>query len=229
MNNFTSLIAGSTGFLGSKILNALNQEDNKIYCLSRRDNNHSSDNIEQIIVNFDSLEELKLPKVDHVFLCLGYELRAWELLSMPEKLKKPFYKVDYDYTLEIAKKSLDSGCSSISLISAIGANSSSPSFYLKTKGDIEEEIKRLPFRKINIFQPGHLAGRIDWQRKKNDPRIDVFAFEAASLFFDPFMISGLKKFRSINADKLAKFVVNKSKDKKYGINYMSYNDFTSKK
>ena len=148
---------------------------------------------------------------------------------MPEKLKKPFYKVDYDYTLEIAKKSLDSGSTSISLISAIGANSSSPSFYLKTKGDIEEEIKRLPFRKINIFQPGHLAGRIDWQRKKNDPRIDVFAFEAASLFFDPFMISGLKKFRSINADKLAKFVVNKSKDKKYGINYMSYNDFTSKK
>ena len=145
------------------------------------------------------------------------------------KSEKPFYKVDYDYTLEIAKKSLDSGCSSISLISAIGANSSSPSFYLKTKGDIEEEIKRLPFRKINIFQPGHLAGRIDWQRKKNDPRIDVFAFEAASLFFDPFMISGLKKFRSINADKLAKFVVNKSKDKKYGINYMSYNDFTSKK
>ena len=229
MNNFTSLIAGSTGFLGSKILNALNQEDNKIYCLSRRDNNHSSSNIEQIIVNFDSLEELQLPKVDHVFLCLGYELRAWELLSMPEKLKKPFYKVDYEYTLEIAKKGLDSGSSSISLISAIGANSSSPSFYLKTKGDIEEEIKRLPFRKINIFQPGHLAGRIEWQRKKNDPRIDVFAFEAASLFFDPFMISGLKKFRSINADKLAKFVVNKSKDKKYGINYMSYNDFTSKK
>ena len=50
MNNFTSLIAGSTGFLGSKILNALNQEDNKIYCLSRRDNNHSSSNIEQIII-----------------------------------------------------------------------------------------------------------------------------------------------------------------------------------
>ena len=104
MYNFTSLIAGSTGFLGSKILNALNQEDNKIYCLSRRNNNHNSNNIEQIIVNFDSLEELKLPKVDHVFLCLGYELRAWELLSMPQKLKKPFYKVDYEYTLEIAKK-----------------------------------------------------------------------------------------------------------------------------
>ena len=107
-------------------------------------------------------------------------------------------------------------------------------FKKNLKGDIEEqkeikeEIKKL-FRKINIFQPGHLAGRIDWQRKKNDPRIDVFAFEVASLFFDPFMISSLKKFRSINADKLAKFVVNKSKDKKYGINYMSYNDFIFKR
>ena len=229
MNKKVSIIAGSTGFLGSKILNYLSKEDDEIFCLSRRENNNSERNIKDIILDFDSLDNLNLPKIDHVYLCLGYELRAWELIFMPKKIKKPFYKVDYEYTLEIAKKSLDSGSSSISLISAIGANSSSPSFYLKTKGDIEEEIKRLPFRKINIFQPGHLAGRIDWQRKKNDPRIDVFAFEAASLFFDPFMISGLKKFRSINADKLAKFVVNKSKDKKYGINYMSYNDFTSKK
>ena len=38
MNKKTSLIAGSTGFLGSKILNFLYKEDQKIYCLSRRDN-----------------------------------------------------------------------------------------------------------------------------------------------------------------------------------------------
>ena len=229
MTNCTSLIAGSTGFLGSKILNLLTQEDEKIYCLSRRDNKHSNNNIEQIIINFDSLKEIKLPKVDHVYLCLGYELKAWELLSMPEKLKKPFYTVDYEYTLQIAQKSLESGSSSISLISAVGANLNSPSFYLKTKGKIEDEIKKLPFKKINIFRPGHLAGRIDWQRKKNDPRIDVFAFEMASLFFDPFMVSGLKKFRSINALKLAKSVIDKSRDNQSGINYMSYNDFIEKK
>ena len=40
------------------------------------------------------------------------------------------------------------------------------SFYLKTKGDLEEEIKKLKFETINIFQPGHLAGRINWQKKK---------------------------------------------------------------
>ena len=225
MSKKASLIAGSTGFLGSKILNYLHEEDQKIYCLSRRENEINSVNIEDIIIDFDTINDLSLPKIDHVYLCLGYELRAWELISMPERKKGPFYKVDYEYTLNIAKKAEEAGATSVSLVSAVGANKNSESFYLKTKGDLEEEIKKLKFETINIFQPGHLAGRINWQRQKNDPRIDVFAFEAASLFFDPFMVGSIKKFRSINADKLAKFVVNKTKDNKYGINYMSYNDF----
>ena len=228
MSKKVSLIAGSTGFLGSKILKYLSQENDKIYCLSRRKKNINKKNFEDIIINFDNLNNLNLPKVDHVYLCLGYELRAWELLFMPEKLKKSFYKVDYEYTLNIAKKSLDVGASSISLISAVGANKNSSSFYLKTKGDLEDEVKKLPFNTINIFQPGHLAGRIDWQRKKNDFRIDVSAFDFVSLFLDPFMLGDFKKFRSINAEKLAEFLVEISKKNKKGINYFQYNDFIKK-
>ena len=40
---------------------------------------------------------------------------------MPEKIKKPFYKVDYEYGLNIAK-TLNAGATSISLVSAIGAD-----------------------------------------------------------------------------------------------------------
>ncbi len=226
MNNFTSMIAGSTGYLGSKILNYLSNEDEKIYCLSRRKNTLNNLNLEELIIDFDTLEEFELPKIDHVYLCLGYELRAWELIVMPDKLKKPFYRVDYEYTLNIAKKSLDAGAKSISLVSAVGANTNSKSFYLKTKGELEEEIKKLSFETINIFQPGHLAGRINWQRKKNNPRIDVFAFEFASLFFDPLMIGDLKKYRSIKAAKLAEFMVNQAKISNKRINYYRYIDFS---
>ena len=225
MNKKVSLIAGSTGFLGSKVLNYLQKEDQKIYSLSRKKNKINSINNEEIITDFDDLDSLDLPKIDHVYLCLGYELRAWELISMPERKKDPFYKVDYEYTLNIAKKAKKAGATSVSLVSAVGANIKSESFYLKTKGDIEEEIKKLSFETINIFQPGHLAGRINWQREKNKPKIDVFAFEIASVFFDPFMISGLRKFRSINAKRLAKFIVNKSKENHKGVNCMNYNDF----
>ena len=138
MNKKTSLIAGSTGFLGSKILNYLHKEDQKIYCLSRKENEINSVSIEDIIIDFDTINDLSLPKIDHVYLCLGYELRAWELISMPERKKGPFYKVDYEYTLNIAKKAEEAGATSVSLVSAVGANKNSESFYLKTKGDLEE-------------------------------------------------------------------------------------------
>ena len=46
MNKKTFLIAGSTGFLGSKVLNFLSKEDTKIYCLSRRKNMFNHKNIE---------------------------------------------------------------------------------------------------------------------------------------------------------------------------------------
>ena len=225
MNKKTSLIAGSTGFLGSKILNFLYKEDQKIYCLSRRKSEINSINIEDIIIDFDAINNLSLPKIDHVYLCLGYELIAWELISMPERKKDPFYKVDYEYTLNIAKKAEEVGATSISLVSAVGANKNSESFYLKTKGDLEEEIKKLKFETINIFQPGHLAGRINWQKKKSDPRLDVFAFEIGSLFLDPFLVSRLKKFRSINANKLANFIVKSTINENLGINQYQYSDF----
>ena len=225
MNKKTSLIAGSTGFLGSKILNYLHKEDQKIYCLSRRENEINSVNIEDIIIDFDTISDLSLPKIDHVYLCLGYELRAWELISMPERKKGPFYKVDYEYTLNIAKKAEEAGATSVSLVSAVGANKNSESFYLKTKGDLEEEIKKLRFRTINIFQPGHLAGRINWQRQKNDPRIDVFAFEFGSLFLDPFLIRGLQKYRSIDSGKLANFIVQSTLYERLGLNYYEHSDF----
>ena len=225
MNKKTSLIAGSTGFLGSKILNFLYKEDQKIYCLSRKKSEINSINIEDIIIDFDNINNLSLPKIDHIYLCLGYELRAWELISMPERKKDPFYKVDYEYTLNIAKKAEEVGATSISLVSAVGANKNSESFYLKTKGDLEEEIKKLKFETINIFQPGHLAGRINWQKKKSDPRLDVFVFEIGSLFLDPFLVSRLKKFRSINANKLANFIVKSTINENLGINQYQYSDF----
>ena len=111
------------------------------------------------------------------------------------------------------------------MVSAVGANIKSESFYLKTKGDLEEEIKKLGFRAINIFQPGHLAGRINWQRQKNEPRIDVFAFEIGSLFFDPFLISRLKKYRSIDADMLANFIVKLTIKENLGLYQHNYSDF----
>ena len=56
-------------------------------------------------------------------------------------------------------------------------------------------------------------------------RIDVFAFEFGSLFFDPFLISRLKKFRSIDADMLANFIVKTTIEENLGLYQYNYSDF----
>ena len=62
-------------------------------------------------------------------------------------------------------------------------------------------------------------------KKKNDPKIDVFAFEIASKFFDPLLKKKLKPFRSISAEILADFIVKQTKEEDLGVNYYDYRDF----
>jgi hypothetical protein len=45
------------------------------------------------------------------------------------------------------------------------------------------------------------------------------------LFLDPFLISGLKKYRSVDADKLANFIVSSTIKESLGINHYNYSNF----
>jgi len=223
-----SLVVGSTGFVGNKVLNILQKLEGHVFSLSRKRIEHSTNNIEELIINFDELlESYDLPNVNHVYLCLGHELNGLNLLYMNEELRKSFYKVDYQYQIAVAEKAIKSGAESISFISAIGADSNSSNYYFKIKGDVEEKIKGLGYKSVSFFQPGHISNRIKWQRNIQKPRIDVFASDIASIFLDPFMIKGFNKYKSISVEKLSKSIVDKTIQELEGINYYQYNDFTS--
>ncbi len=219
-----SLIAGSTGFVGSKVLSILEKRNGHVYSLSRKKNEHITDNVDELIINFDKLlDGYNLPNVNHVYLCLGHQINGLNLLYMDEELRKSFYKVDYQYQIAIAKEAIKSGAESISFISSVGADSKSNNFYLKTKGEVENKIKELGYKSINFFQPGHISDRIKWQRKLQKPRIDVYAADIISFFLDPLMVNKLQKYRSIPVQKLSNFIVNQTRKESGGINYFNYN------
>ena len=91
-----NLLAGSTGFLGSKILNELSLSENKTLALSRRMINTLPKNTEQLIIDFKKLSELELPQIDHVFLSLGYPLLFHNVMGiMNNNLKKNLFLVDF--------------------------------------------------------------------------------------------------------------------------------------
>ena len=213
-----NLLAGATGFLGSEILKELENNKSETLVLSRRNITNLPNNAEELIIDFDNLAELELPKIGHVFLSLGHPLYYHNVMGlMSNSLKNDFYLVDFTYQLEIAKKAKKAGASSICLISAVGANSKSNNFYLKTKGLLEEEIIKLGFESTNIFQPGHLRG--------NKLRIDIIFADLISIILDPFLIRSFKKFKSISVKNVAKCVVGSCKDTKIGTHKFKFPEF----
>ena len=213
-----NLLAGSTGFLGNNILKELGFNKSPTIALGRKAIPNLPKDAEELLIDFDNLDQLTLPEIDHVYLSLGYPLIYHNVMGlMSASLKKDFFLVDFTYQLKIAKKAREVGAKNISLISAVAADSNSWNYYLKTKGMLEEEIIKLGFESINIFQPGHLTG--------NKFRLDIVLADAISLIFDPFLIGSLKKFRSISAKKLAKSVVKNSFASKPGINYFDFKYF----
>ena len=213
-----NLLAGSTGFLGNNILKELGFNKSPTIALGRRAVPNLPQDSKELLADFDNLEELNLPQIDHVYLSLGYPLIYHNVMGlMSASLKKDFFLVDFTYQLEIAKKAKEAGAKNISLISAVAADSNSWNYYLKTKGMLEEEIIKLGFESTNIFQPGHLTG--------NKLRLDIFLADLISLIFDRFLIGSLRKFRSISAKKLSAAVVKNSLQAKVGINYFDYKDF----
>ena len=213
-----NLLAGSTGFLGSNILKELGFNKSPTLALGRRAIPNLPDNSQELLINFENLDQLSLSNIKHVYLSLGYPLIYHNVMGlMSASLKKDFFLVDFTYQLEIAKIAKKAGAKSISLISAVAADSNSWNYYLKTKGMLEEEIIKLGFESTNIFQPGHLTG--------NKFRLDILFADAVSIVLDPFLLGPLKKFRSISAKKLSLAVVKNSLKAKAGVNYFDYKDF----
>ena len=203
------LVAGSTGLIGKNLINILS-ENNDVIALARR-NYQFPKNVEQLILDYD--KNYQLPVADHLFICLGFPVELLDLIIMRQSVKKLFYKVDYDYVFNLAEQAKLSGIADISVISAVGAHAKSFNYYLKTKGLMEQKLKDLNFRKLNIFQPSHLLGERDKPQGH-----DVKLFEDITNFSGQFLFGPLKKFKNVKAEEIAQLMAKKSSDSSNGIN-----------
>ena len=209
----TSIIAGSTGLVGSNILRFLSRNNHNTIALLRSPIKPAPSNIEELIIDFDSLlNEGSLPSCDHVFICLGTTIKI-------AKSKDNFKKVDLDYPLAVAQKALDSGAKKLTLISSVGADSKSKNFYLRIKGELEDAILDLGFESVNIFRPSFLIGK-GGRRRATSEKI----FMKAAKIIDIFCIGSARKYRSIDAQIIAK-KMSSTLDAIPGVHYYYYDDF----
>ncbi len=208
----TSIIAGSTGLVGGNVIKVLSNKKQSVIALTRRSMPNLPPEITEMIIDFDAFEKNgSLPSCNNLFICLGTTIKT-------AGSKENFKKVDINYCLSIAKKAKEAGAETLSLISSIGANSSSKSFYLKTKGELEEAVQELGFLTVNIFRPSFLVGERPEKRLA-----EKIAIKLAKIL-DLFLIGSASKYKSVKAESLAKTMVSKV-DSKPGVNYFYFDDF----
>lgn len=206
-----SIVLGSTGLIGKHLLTYLGEKDSSVIAITRRPIDNMPKNVSPMIIDFDEfLDQGHLPDCKHIYICLGTTIKK-------AGSQESFKKVDLDYCLGFAKKARESGATTISLVTSIGANADSKNFYLKTKGKLENEIKTMGFDSVNIFQPGLLLGNRDEIRPLE------FLGQYGSYLLNMTLLGPAKKYRSIDAKRVARTMANTADIA--GVHYFTYEDF----
>ena len=208
-----SLVIGSTGLIGKKLIFELAKKDSEVIAIARRPISNLPKNVSLLNINFDDFfENGSLPSCDHIYICLGTTIKKAGSQS-------EFKKVDFDYCVFFAKKAREAGATKISLVSSVGANPYVKNFYLKTKGEVEEEIKKIDFHSINIFRPSLLLG----SREEN--RFLEKIGQNLSPFLNFFLIGSLRKYRSTKSSNVAYCMANYKQSG--GVRYLYFDDFNN--
>jgi uncharacterized protein YbjT (DUF2867 family) len=194
MTRNIAAVAGATGLVGSYLLNILAEDAffDRILVLTRRpvEPPESLSKVSHLFADFEHLERLPLEATTHVFCCLGTTIRK-------AGSKQEFRRVDYDYVTGFARVARQAGARHLSVISTVGANPRSASFYLRVKGEMEEAVARIGFEELHVFRPSLLLGR----RQERRPKEEFGA--ALARGFEWLLAGGLRKYRPMPAPVLA--------------------------
>ena len=145
----TALIIGSTGLIGSQLLNLLLDSNDylKVITFVKRDTGIKHPKLTQYVIDFDKPETYKDLVVGDDFFCtIGTTIKK-------AGSKKAFRKVDFEYPRQFAAFALQNKVQKYLIISSLSADASSGNFYLKTKEEIKDFIKNCNFESVDVLQP----------------------------------------------------------------------------
>jgi len=193
----TALLFGASGLVGSHVLNQLisNNSYSKIKLFVRTTINISDPKIEIIQTDFKNLENHREDiKGDDCFFCIGTTKK-----NSPDK--NEYKRVELEVPKQVAQIAKSNSVNSFVFISSGYADPKSSGDYLKFKGEVEEELKRLNFPNLGIMRPSFLLG--DRKEKRIGEKIGIFVFKLLS----PLFLGPLKKMKPIHSATVAKVMI----------------------
>ncbi len=228
----TALVAGATGLIGGHALTLLldNPAYSRVTTLVRRPTGRSHAKLTERVIDFDQLTSsgerqrlgggLRPPQlvatdafaVTDVYACLGTTIKV-------AGSQERFYQVDHDYAVNVAKLAKEHGATRLALVSSIGASAKAGSFYLRVKGETEDDIRAIGFPRLVIAQPSILMG--DRTESRPGEKFGIAVMRG----LDFAMFGGLRKYRAIDASAVARGMIRAMQDGD-GEQVLRYDDFS---
>lgn len=214
MNQKIAFIAGASGLVGMQLLHQLFQNPSYAYVISlgRRELTLKHHKLIQLKVDFDKLHLIHLTEQirtqnmggDYHLLIKGLDEKKVEIhafCSLGTTInqagsKEKFRQIDHDFVIDFADWSRQQGVTKFLYVSAMGADPRSSIFYNKVKGEVEEDLKLIPFDLLGIFQPSVLLG--NRRKTRLGEEIGKIAMQAITF------LGIFKKYKPIHDHQVAK-------------------------
>ena len=190
----TAIIFGSTGLIGSQLLNILLQDDeySTIKAVVRSPISVSHKKLEVIVNDLTNISSLKENiSGDRCFFCIG-------TTKSQTPNKNEYRRIEYDIPVQIASIAEKNNVNYFLYISSLGSNPNTNNTYLKNKGEVEEKLKGLNFKQLTIVKPSILLG------KRSKFRLGEFLSQRIFVLLSFLFVGPLKKIKPINSKQVAK-------------------------
>jgi len=192
-----AVVIGATGLTGSHLLTQLLEDRryDEVVTLSRKRTNIKHPKLLEFEVDlFDPVTYETHLIGDHLFICTGTTQA-----KTPDT--QEYYRIEHDLPLTVSRVALKNNVSTVVAISALGADPNSRFNYNKGKGDMERDIEQLGFEHAYFVQPALIGG--DRDEKRTFERLWV----KVQSVIDPLLFGGLKKYRTIEPETIAKAMI----------------------
>jgi uncharacterized protein YbjT (DUF2867 family) len=200
-------LVGATGLTGTTLIEqARDRADVRIVGIARRETQlPPGARMEMLLADPSGWPEAIAASKARVLVCaLG---TTWRKSGQNEAA---FRAVDHDLVLSCARAAKDAGIGHMIVVSSVGADAGSKNRYLRVKGEMEQGLGRVGFKRLDILRPGLIRGHRP--ERRNAERFGMFI----APFADLFLLGSYRRYRSITAKNLARAILALAREKAGG-------------
>jgi uncharacterized protein YbjT (DUF2867 family) len=208
----TAIVVGATGLVGRALVEQLVSASHvgRVVTITRRPAAHASSKVVNTVADFEGLDD-SAPVVqgDWLFSALGTTRQQAGSIEAQ-------WHVDVDYQLAAARIAASNGVPHYLLVSSSMADANSSNAYLRMKGELEQAIPALPFRRVSIFQPALLLGARE--RPRAGERLAGAIMPALRV------LPGLRRYRPIRGEQVAARMIGVSQSSGAGVEWFQLDE-----